>query len=101
MVSADDTQDAEDIVAQDPGVQKLLRERYGITDMTMVAADPWYYGDRYGESHACSCSIRHPARMQIVFDMLCGLILTFESLMLPLCACSPRRRSHCCRNCAH
>lgn len=49
MVSADDTEEAEDIVANDPGVRKILKERYGITDMSMVAADPWYYGDRYGE----------------------------------------------------
>ncbi|KAK9802672.1 hypothetical protein WJX73_003875 [Symbiochloris irregularis] len=47
MVSADDTEEAEEIVANDPGVRKILRERYGITDMSMVAADPWYYGDRY------------------------------------------------------
>ena len=50
MISADDTTDAEELVVNDPGVQKLLRERYGITDMSMVAADPWYYGDRYGEA---------------------------------------------------
>ena len=49
MVSCDDTLEAEEVVLRDPGVQKLLRERYGITDMSLVAADPWYYGDRYGE----------------------------------------------------
>ena len=35
-------------VKADPGIQKLLKDRYGVTDMALVACDPWYYGDRYG-----------------------------------------------------
>ena len=35
-------------VKADPGIQKLLKERYGVTNMALVACDPWYYGDRYG-----------------------------------------------------
>ena len=32
---------AEDIVKQDPSIQSKLREEYGITDMALVACDPW------------------------------------------------------------
>ena len=38
----------------------LLRERYGITDMSMVAADPWFYGDRFGERNICPYLLLHP-----------------------------------------
>ena len=46
MVSSDDTFLAEELVLGSPKVQRLLRERYGITDMSLVVCDPWYYGER-------------------------------------------------------
>ncbi|KAK9825988.1 hypothetical protein WJX74_003459 [Apatococcus lobatus] len=50
-VTLDDCLDAEEVVKSDPGIQKLLLERYGICDLELVAVDPWYYGDRFaGES---------------------------------------------------
>ena len=49
MVTIEDCVEAEEIVKADEGIQALLRERYGITDMSMVAADPWFYGDRFSE----------------------------------------------------
>lgn len=48
MVTIEDCVEAEEIVKADPGIKTLLKDRYGITDMDMVAADPWYYGDRFG-----------------------------------------------------
>ena len=48
MVTIEDCVEAEEIVKADPGVREMLKERHGITDMAMVAADPWYYGDRFG-----------------------------------------------------
>ena len=48
MVTIEDCVEAEEIVKADPGVRALLKDRYGLTDMALVAADPWYYGDRYG-----------------------------------------------------
>lgn len=49
MVTLDDTFEAEAIVKADPGMQKLFRERYGITNLELVAIDPWYYGPRERE----------------------------------------------------
>ena len=51
MVSMDDTLECEDIVKADSSVRRMLGERYGITDMATIAADPWYYGDRTGAQH--------------------------------------------------
>ena len=61
MVSMDDTLECEDIVKADSSVRRMLAERYGITDMATIAADPWYYGDRTGAQHGpfrdkcCGC----------------------------------------------
>ncbi len=44
-VTIEDCLEAEEIVKADPGIIKLLRERYGLTP-ERVAFDPWYYGDR-------------------------------------------------------
>ena len=50
MVTLDDCLEAEDICKADPSFQKLMRERYEITDLATVACDPWYYGGRTSES---------------------------------------------------
>ena len=47
MVTLDDCLEAEDICKADASFQKLMRERYNITDMATLACDPWYYGGRY------------------------------------------------------
>ena len=52
MVSMDDTLECEDIVKADSRVRRMLAERYGITDMASIAADPWYYGDRTGAQNS-------------------------------------------------
>lgn len=56
MVTIEDCVEAEEIVKADPGIRQLLKERYGLTDMSMVAADPWFYGDRFRE---CICPAAH------------------------------------------
>lgn len=48
MVTIEDCVEAEEIFKADSEVQRLIRERYGITDMAEVACDPWYYGGRFG-----------------------------------------------------
>ncbi len=60
MVTIEDCVEAEELVKADKGIQALLRERYGITDMSMVAADPWFYGDRFGERNICPYLLLHP-----------------------------------------
>ena len=40
MASPDDCNDAEEVAKGDPRVQELLAKR-GITDMSLVACDPW------------------------------------------------------------
>ena len=53
MVTIEDCVEAEELVKADPSIRALLKERYGVTDMALVACDPWYYGDRFGaHSHA-------------------------------------------------
>lgn len=47
MVTLDDCLEAEDICKADASFQKLMADRYGITDMAVLACDPWYYGGRY------------------------------------------------------
>ena len=58
MVSPDDTFLAEEVVLRSVEVQQLLLSRYGISDMSLVVCDPWYYGDRYGASHLPAPSLR-------------------------------------------
>ena len=65
MVSMDDTLECEDIVKADSSVRRMLAERYGITDMASIAADPWYYGDRTGAQNrspfrgdCCGCAAK-------------------------------------------
>ena len=60
MVTIEDCVEAEEIVKADEGIRALLKDRYGITDMSMVAADPWFYGDRFGERHICPYLHLHP-----------------------------------------
>eukprot|EP00884_Botryococcus_braunii_P004086 jgi/Botrbrau1/13679/Bobra.0378s0010.1 len=47
MVTVDDCLDAEDICKADEKFRRVIKERYGIVDLDLVACDPWYYGDRY------------------------------------------------------
>ena len=76
MVTIEDCVEAEELVKADKGIRALLKDRYGITDMNMVAADPWFYGDRYGKRlwspfYLCLCiestwaggywTVAHPA----------------------------------------
>ena len=67
MVTIEDCVEAEELVKADKGIQALLKERYGITDMSMVAADPWFYGDRFGELQAPSPQPVHPAYIRLHF----------------------------------
>lgn len=41
LASPDDCFLAEEIVKGDPGIQALLREQYNVTDLALVACDPW------------------------------------------------------------
>jgi Cu2+-containing amine oxidase len=41
LASPEDCFDAEAIAKSDPEVVSLLKERYGITDLDLVACDPW------------------------------------------------------------
>ena len=56
MVTIEDCIVAEQIVQEDATVQRLCKERYGITNIEEVVCDPWYYGERYCERpDATSC----------------------------------------------
>ena len=66
MCSIDDAVEAESIILNDPVIIKLVKERYGVTDVkTQLVADPWYYGARTGgpthrleiplSCHGCPC----------------------------------------------
>ncbi|BDA42557.1 Primary amine oxidase [Coccomyxa sp. Obi] len=97
MVTIEDCVEAEEIVKADLGVRALLKDRYGLTDMALVAADPWYYGDRYAEESKysqgriiqCFIYVRsgsvhdnhyaHPLDLVVVLDMNTGRVL--EALM--------------------
>ena len=49
MCSIDDAVEAESIILNDPVIIKMVKERYGVTDVqTQLVADPWYYGARTG-----------------------------------------------------
>ena len=64
MVTVDDCIEAEEIFKEDAGVQRALRERYGINDPNEVACDPWYYGQRYSASlHPCAAHLRTVLRV--------------------------------------
>lgn len=41
LCTPDDCIDAENIAKADAQVQSLLKERYGLTDMSLVICDPW------------------------------------------------------------
>lgn len=41
LASPDDCLLAEEIVKDDPAIQALLREQYNVTDLALVACDPW------------------------------------------------------------
>jgi primary-amine oxidase len=41
LATPDDCFDAEAIVKADPAIQKLLADKYGITNMDLVVCDPW------------------------------------------------------------
>lgn len=41
VATPDDCLEAEAIAKADPGVRRLLLERHGVTDMALVACDPW------------------------------------------------------------
>ena len=50
MCTIDDALEAESIILNDPIIAKLVKERYGITDVkSQLVADPWYYGARNEE----------------------------------------------------
>ena len=41
VATPDDCFEAEAIAKADPRVVELLRERYGVSDLELVACDPW------------------------------------------------------------
>ena len=62
MCTIDDALDAEAIVHADPLVAKIVKERYGVTDVkTQLVADPWYYGARQGPSQESSLQSSLPS----------------------------------------
>lgn len=46
-VTVDDAVEAEEIMKSNPEFQKVVAERYGITNMDVLAVDPWYNGERF------------------------------------------------------
>ena len=46
-VTVDDAVEAEEIMKANPEFQKVVAERYGITNMDVLAVDPWYNGERF------------------------------------------------------
>lgn len=60
MCTIDDAVEAESIILNDPIVAKLVKERYGVTDVKkQLVADPWYYGARTGRSLASNARAVH------------------------------------------
>ncbi|KAL4452372.1 hypothetical protein ABPG75_008034 [Micractinium tetrahymenae] len=47
-VTLDDVLESEEALKKNAEFRALVRERYGITDMDLLAVDPWYSGYRYG-----------------------------------------------------
>ena len=88
MVTVDDCIEAEEIFKEDEGVQRALRERYGICDPNEVACDPWYYGQRYSASLAlnrgCSGLLQRSAACMMALGTL------VSPLWLP-CLCKARK----------
>lgn len=77
MVTLDDCLEAEDICKADPSFQKLMRERYDISDLATVACDPWYYGGRSSKSSHLQAhkpgmplSLSHANKLEVASDMV-------------------------------
>lgn len=49
MCTIDDALEAEAIILRDPIIARLVKQRYGVTNVReQLVADPWYYGARTG-----------------------------------------------------
>lgn len=46
-MTVDDAVEAEEIMKANPDFQRVVAERYGITNMDVLAVDPWYNGERF------------------------------------------------------
>lgn len=46
-VTVDDAVEAEEIMKSSPEFRRVVAERYGITDVSVLAVDPWYNGERF------------------------------------------------------
>jgi Cu2+-containing amine oxidase len=53
LLTPDDCSDAEEIAKADPQVQQILKQR-GITDLDLVAADPWSVVRVFSFSYVCT-----------------------------------------------
>jgi len=98
-VTIEDCLEAEEIVKADPGIIKLLRERYGLTP-ERVAFDPWYYGDRCARPHSSVIS-SSPALWAIPQSgRLCRHLIVKPAVCTLLrccaCLCIPSRKSLIC-----
>lgn len=59
MCTIDDAVEAESIVLNDPIIAKLVKERYGVTNVKeQLIADPWYYGARTGDAQMSCHSLQ-------------------------------------------
>lgn len=80
-VTMDDSLETEAALKAHPRFQALMAERYGITDMEQVAADPWYCGKRFGKlegrilqfflykrSHPDDLHYAHPLDTVVTYD---------------------------------
>lgn len=67
LATPDDCADAEAIAKADPKLAALLKERYGVTDMDLVAGDPW-------SIHTCTFSQKVSERASIAQRCLFGII---------------------------
>ena len=83
MVTVDDCIEAEEVFKEDQGVQRVLRERYGIYDVNEVACDPWYYGQRYSAIPRYYTDLAHVGSGSRSYGFTPGLELKSTALVRP------------------
>lgn len=89
VATPDDCNDAEAIAKADPEVQRLLLERYGLSDLTLLAGDPWSVHCpptsgrliqlfMYKRSSLDDNHYAHPLDMVVVVDLNLGKVVHID-----------------------
>lgn len=95
LITPDDCVEAEAIAKSDPEVQRLLRERYGVTDLSLVCCDPWsVHASPLPSSRIIQCftylklspqgnQYAHPVDMVPIVDMTAGKVVRIDLPLQP------------------